>query len=119
MQARSTKIEQNVQAFCSCTTMASPGPGDFSFVITPVVRAMLEDAYQAVTKTESWSIIGQDPGMGGFGISIDEKILRIRDAMEYKDHNSSSRGWTLRQMQIIANRGWENYVNRVEEGQTQ
>jgi len=89
--------------------------GNFHFVVSESVRAMLEDAYQAVTTTESWSIIGHDPGIGGFMFSTDEKILRIRNAMKFADHSGVSYAWTLRQMQMIANHGWEHYVNRVEE----
>jgi hypothetical protein len=92
-------------------------PGDFTFVITQDVREMLTDAYQAVTKTESWPMIGQEPGMGGYMFSDAEHIVKIRSELKYKNHNGPSYGWTLRQMQSIANHGWENYVNRVKEGQ--
>ena len=85
-------------------------PGDFSFMKDIDSQRMLSDAYNAVTLTESWDYIGQDPGNGGFMYSTDIRLKTIGGAMKYDGHSGSSYGWTMRVMQKIANHGWDKFV---------
>ena len=84
-------------------------PGDFTFVCDASERAMLEDAYKAITRTESWSIMANDPGEGGFMFAPLTYLDSVNKAMEYTGHSGASYGWTMRQMQYIATHGWDQY----------
>jgi hypothetical protein len=86
-------------------------PGDFSFIKDTWSREMLTDAYKAVSVTESWTIMAQDPGSGGFMFSTNPQYKAIGNAMKYDGHSGASYGLTMRQMQRIATVGWTIYVN--------
>ena len=85
-------------------------PGDFSFINDVSTRSMLDDAYKAVTLTESWNFMAEDPGSGGFMYSRDPRYTPIGKALKYDGHSGTSYGWTMRQIQMIANIGWEAYT---------
>ena len=84
-------------------------PGDFSFIKNENERYMLSDAYQAVSTTESWDIVAQDPE-GGFMFSKNEKLNPINNAIKYTGHSGASYGWTIRVMQQIGKYGCEAFV---------
>ena len=87
--------------------------GDFSFISRANERSMLEDGFQAVETTETWEELKADPGEGGFMYSPAAASInrRISGAMALKDtHSGLSYGWTLRNMQYIAQNGWDAYV---------
>ena len=72
---------------------------------------MLKDAYEAVSSTESWAIMAQDPGEGGFMFSSNPQYIPINNAIKYDNHSGASYGMTMREMQRIATIGWDTYVN--------
>jgi hypothetical protein len=84
-------------------------PGDFTFLRDENERAMLEDAYKAISTTDSWEILAKDPGEGGFMFAPTEYLDRVNKALKYDGHSGASYGWTMRQMQYIAIHGWEVY----------
>jgi hypothetical protein len=87
-------------------------PGDFTFLRADLKheQVMLDDAYKAVSVSESWTAMKQEPGSGGFMYSGDSWIKPINAAIKYDGHSGASYGWTMRQMQYIAQNGWDAYV---------
>uniref|UniRef100_A0A6C0K4N5 Uncharacterized protein n=1 Tax=viral metagenome TaxID=1070528 RepID=A0A6C0K4N5_9ZZZZ len=90
-------------------------PGDFSFLRDESSRRYANDTYQAVTKAEAWDLMKEDPGDGGFMFSADKRYKVIQDTMELGgEHSGSSYGWSMRQVQYIAQHGWNAYVALFE-----
>ena len=87
--------------------------GDFSFISSVDERKMLADGFQAVETTGTWEDLKADPGEGGFMFSHAAKSInaRITAAMALGDtHSGGSYAWTVRNMQYIAQNGWDAYV---------
>ena len=86
--------------------------GDFSFIRDKSSRQYVEDVYQATTKAEAWDLMKEEPEAGkGYMFTSDPRYKLIQDKMEYYgDHSGSSYGWTMRQAQFIAQKGWNAYV---------
>ena len=90
-------------------------PGDFSFLRDETSRRYANDTYQAVTKAEAWDLLKEDPGDGGFMFSADKRYKVIQAKMEFGgEHSGSSYGWSMRQVQYIAQHGWNAYVALFE-----
>jgi len=89
-------------------------PGDFSF-LDVLEREMLTDAYRAVTMTESWEAMKQAPSGRGFMFSDDAYMKPIHAALKYNDHSGFTYGWTMRNMQYIAQNGWGAYLEKYSE----
>lgn len=90
--------------------------GDFrSLNLNENDRMMLEDAYQAVTKSNRWGFLSRPdvPGEGGFMFSQWAQMKEIDLNMEYGGHSGSSYGWTMRQMEYIAKKGWTAFAIAV------
>jgi hypothetical protein len=69
-------------------------------------RAMLENAYQAISLTEMWDYMKKD--RESFMFSSDKEIKIISNKMEelgYNGHSGASFGVTMRNMQFIALNG--------------
>jgi hypothetical protein len=99
------------------TTIAE---GDFkSLKLSDLDCEMLEDAYQAVTKANRWSFLRRPdvPGDNGFMFSEWPQMKDIDAHMEYGGHSGASYGMTMRQMEFIAKKGWDAYVESVKEQQ--
>lgn len=89
--------------------------GDFSFLRDESSRRYASDTYQAVTKAEAWDLMKEDPGNGGFMFSADQRYKLIQAKMELRgEHSGSSYGWSMRQVQYIAQNGWNAYVALFE-----
>lgn len=86
-------------------------PGDFSFLKSFNWIEMLTDAYKAVSQTESWDLIKQDPGSGGFMFSQNSWMNPINTALTYSGHSGGSYAMTMRHMQYIAQNGWTAYCD--------
>jgi hypothetical protein len=83
---------------------------DFSFVENKSSREMLENAFAAVTQTESWAFLRED--VDTFMFSRNPQVHRILKKMEelgYHQHSGASFGVTMRQMQFIAQYGFEKF----------
>ncbi len=88
--------------------------GDFSFIQSQNDRAMLEDAFQAVSKAEAWNLLKDPsvPGKNGFMFSQNPAIEAISAHMKYGGHSGASYAFTMRQMEFIAKNGWEAYLEQ-------
>jgi len=87
--------------------------GDFkSLKLDEGELEMLEDAYQAVSKSNRWAFLKREdvPGKNGFMFSNLPELKDIDTYMEYSGHSGSSYGWTMRNMEYIAKNGWDAYV---------
>jgi hypothetical protein len=86
--------------------------GKFDYIKTSSAnyKAMLINAYQAVTQTETWDFLKKD--CESFMFSKDPKIWIISDKMKqlgYGDHSGGSFGCIMRDMQYIAQNGEEKF----------
>jgi len=91
--------------------MSSFQPGDFSFIRDVSSREMAQDVYKAVQAAEAWDLMKEEPEAGkGYMFSSDPRYKVVQDKMEYMGHSGSSYGWTMRQAQFIAQKGWAEYV---------
>ena len=81
-------------------------PGTFSlFNITDDKEGMLNDAYNAITLTNKWDFIDK------CNLSSDnEEMKTIIKAMKY-EHTRTTFAYTMREMQMIANYGWDSYTH--------
>jgi hypothetical protein len=78
---------------------------------------MLTDAYEAITACDMWDWLRvyspeEDKGFM-FGNHPNQE--RINKEMKFDGHSGASYGWTMRVMEDIAKRGWEDHKNRVRE----
>jgi hypothetical protein len=89
--------------------------GDFSFLRDKDERLMLEDAFQAVSKAEAWTLLKEPsmPGEGGFMFGKHPAIEAISSSMKYEGHSGASYAMTMRQMEFIAKNGWESYLTQT------
>jgi hypothetical protein len=81
-------------------------PGKFEYVKCAHTREMLANAWQAINLTETWDFVRMPTE--SFMMSRDDRIWVITAKMEelgYYGHSGFSFGWTLRQMQFIAQHG--------------
>jgi hypothetical protein len=89
-------------------------PGEFEYVKNENIRRMLENAWQAITLTESWDFVKQE--IESFSGSTDPIILKIMSKMKelgYDSHSGCSFGVIMREMQIIAQNGEKEYIKRT------
>jgi hypothetical protein len=81
---------------------------DFSFIQNSHSKQMLENAYMAISQTETWDFMKKDCEC--FMFSSNPTIARISAKMEelgYKGHSGASFGLTMRQMQFIAQNNFD------------
>ena len=88
-------------------------PGDFSFIQDEESRLMLKDAYHAVCTTHTWFLMSEEPSEG-FMFTTDMRYNVIENAITYKGHSGTSYGWTMRNIQFIARKGWNAYYERMK-----
>lgn len=74
---------------------------------------MLEDAYQAIEKTNMWDYMKQEPrGGGGYMYTDDEELRLVNRHLEYIGHSGTSFAWTMRTMQLLARLGEKDFVQQ-------
>jgi hypothetical protein len=81
--------------------------------------AMLADAYQAVSAAEQWSFFRDQtpPADRGYMFWTAPELKLVEAKMrDLGVHSGSSYGWTMRQMQAIAKRGWPAWVAAAHSG---
>lgn len=90
-------------------------PGNFSHVNDSHTREMLTLTYQAITNTNSWEFMKSfTPEKGnGFMFSSHPQLSKISCECEKIGcgHSGGSWGFSMRHMEAIAKKGWENYVS--------
>ena len=89
--------------------------GDFSFFNDILNRNAYKDAYDAITATDSWVLMREHRGVGGFMFPTDPDRLNIvHDKMKLLDsHSGASYAIMMRDMQFIATHGWDKYIDSV------
>ena len=89
---------------------------DFESIYTRLEAAMVKDAYDAVTECNLWEWMrtySPNDGMG-FMFSSHPNLTEINKHMKMlDDHSGASYGWTMRQLESIAKKGWESHANEV------
>jgi hypothetical protein len=89
---------------------------DFESIYTAYESTLLKDAYDAITACDLWQWFRNyypDPERG-FIFSNHPNLDRIHKQMKLYDmHSGASYGWTMRQIESIAKRGWEEHRNQV------
>ena len=88
-------------------------PGKFDYIkpSSANYKAMLINAFQAVSQTESWDFMKKD--CESFMFSMDPSVLIISKKMAqlgYNGHSGSSFGCIMRDMQYIAKYGEEKFM---------
>ena len=90
--------------------------GTFTYITQLNTRNMLVNCWQAIELTEMWDFIKKDPGPNGFMFSSAPELMILSKKMEELPnavgHSGFTAGWTLRQMQFIANYGEEEFKKR-------
>jgi hypothetical protein len=92
-------------------------PGEFKYIRDKDTRYMLNNAWKAITLTETWNFIEQP--IDSFMFSHDPIITLITKKMSelgYDGHSGSSFGYVMRTMQYIACHGehkfCEEYIKK-------
>jgi hypothetical protein len=89
-------------------------PGDFVFIDDEHTRNMLSLTYQAVTNTNSWDFMKSftPEKEKGFMFTSNSQLNIISSECEKLGcgHSGGSWGFSMRTMEYIAKKGWENYV---------
>lgn len=91
---------------------------DFEFIYSAYESTLLKDAYDAITACNLWDWMrSYTPDEGsGFTFSNHPNLDRIHKKMKLYDmHSGGSYGWTMRQMESIAKRGWDEYRNAIRQ----
>ena len=84
-------------------------PGQFLYINDTNKKEMLQNAWTAITQLDLWHYMRRDKN----SLSRDPIINIITNKMEelgYDEHSWVSFGWTMRQMQYIAEHGEDNYM---------
>ena len=91
------------------------GSGRFDYIKNEYRREMLQNAWLAITLTESWGFVKQK--IESFMLSNHTKINIIYSKMEelgYTGHSGFSFGSTMRDMQFISQNGEQEYIKHIE-----
>ena len=86
-------------------------PGQFLYINDANSKEMLQNAWDAITQLDLWYYMRRDTD--SFMLSRYPEINIITNKMAelgYDGHSGSSFGWTMRQMQYIAEHGEDNYM---------
>jgi len=110
-EERSINTGSSQETITTINTVITPEtdtfiPGKFEYVKCAHTREMLANAWQAINLTETWDFVRMPTE--SFMMSRDDRIWVITAKMEelgYYGHSGNSFGWTLRQMQFIAQHG--------------
>jgi hypothetical protein len=85
--------------------------GKFIYVKDDNKKEMLQNAWTAITQLDLWDYMKRDTD--SYMMSSDKEINIITEKMAelgYDGHSGASFGWTMRQMQYIAEHGEDNYM---------
>jgi hypothetical protein len=96
--------------------MAHIEDSEFNVIPDTNIREMLVNAYKAVNATDSWEWL-RGFNEQSFTFSRCEKIGIISSKMEelgYHGHSGTSFGITMRQMELIAKHGKDQFFNQFK-----
>ena len=86
-------------------------PGEFLYITDLNVRAMLQNGWKTINHLELWEYM-KNP-TDSYMFSSDLEISHIRSQLEtfgYNYHSGCSFGWTMRQLQYIAQYGEVSFM---------
>ena len=86
--------------------------GQFNYVIDDNDKEMLQNAWNAINQLDLWEYMKRPTD--SYMMSSDAEINIITKKMEelgYNGHSGSSFGWTMRQMQHIAQHGEDDFMD--------
>jgi len=93
-------------------------PGEFKYVKNINDRKLYINAYQAITKTEMWGFMKQEPGDNGYMFCSHPNMQKITTKMNElfggyikNPHSGCSFACTMRNMQYIAKFGELKFKN--------
>ena len=92
---------------------------DFGFISSSLDKRMIETAYKVIAREEGWDIIRNFTG-SSFMFANDDRIVDLMTKVnnEYGGgHSGASIGYTMRNIQYIANHGFESYRRNYLENQ--
>jgi len=92
---------------------APPRPGDFSFMSSNKMwPKSLSNAYQAITRLNLWDFMKTEvpPTDCGYMFWRHPNLNQISEAIADDGHSGASFACCMRNMELIAKRGWDNYV---------
>jgi hypothetical protein len=101
-------VKKNIKEFKQ--VRINRGDGNMDYIKEKNSREMLENAWKAINLTETWDFVAQP--LESFMMSRDDRIWIITAEMEkqgYYGHSGFSFGWTLRNMQYLAQNGVEKF----------
>lgn len=89
--------------------------GDFSHIESELFQTLLSEAYNALDRNDWETLREIEPDAEeGFMWTRDERLLAIMSKVDAAStvggHSGGSMGITMRQMQLIARLGWEEYL---------
>jgi hypothetical protein len=90
------------------------GNGQFEYINDVHSREMLVNAWQAINLTELWDFVKQD--IDSFMFSHDPRVTIISNKMTelgYSGHSGASFGFTMRNMQYLAEHGEEKFKTEI------
>ena len=92
--------------------MPSPSAGDFkSFGFSESTVLAYTDFYDTITRLKMWDVMAEEVGVGGYSFSEDPRINTIIYSTEYmNDYGGNQIGRYMREMQFIAQNGWDAFV---------
>ena len=88
------------------------GDGEMKYIKDTNTREMLTNAWKAITFSNNWDFVAKD--IDSFMISNDPRIDEITEKMEefgYNGHSGCSFGFTIRYMQLLVQKGEEEFKN--------
>lgn len=90
--------------------------GDFSFIKgldSAMWKQSVENAYKYVEENNLWSFFQSfEPDKDkGFMFERNETLQKISKELDSDGHSGASFAITMRSMQLIAQKGWNEYVN--------
>lgn len=86
------------------------GNGEMNYIQNEDDKLMMTNAWQAITQTNCWNFVSQD--INSFMFSDDYRVSIISRKMEelgYGGHSGCSFGFTMRNMQYLAQNGEEEF----------
>ena len=86
------------------------GNGEMKYIKDTNTREMCTNAWKAITFSNNWDFVSQD--IESFTFSNDTRIDEITKKMEefgYRGHSGTSFGYTMRYMQLLAQKGEEEF----------
>ncbi len=91
------------------------GNGQFNYINSTYTRQAYHFTHAAITQTNLWDFIKQNPGPGGYTLSTSPELYTIYNKIEelgYHGHSGSSFAISLRAMNYIANHGEQSFINK-------